>query len=151
LRRYVRFLCDNDAEVGSSNSQDGCDANTTSSANQGIFAANNATDAAPSGVAGGNAVLGVSTVPNASGVFGTHNNGLVGVFGNSANGIGIQGAGGQFAGVFDGNVNINGKLTVNCQDVGGLLNKDYRLFKQYANFPDVTPPPLPVHFSINNG
>jgi hypothetical protein len=60
---------------------------------------------------GGNGVFGVSTVPKASGVFGAHNNGGVGVAGFSATGIGVQ-AGGKTAGKFNGPVNIEGDLQV---------------------------------------
>ena len=85
------FFGTTDGHVGNSNSQDGCDASTTSSSNQGIFAANNATDAAPAGVVGGNGVFGISTVPNASGVLGSNNNGGAGVTGTSTGGVGVTG------------------------------------------------------------
>src|SRR5215467_5870952 len=74
---------------GLTNSDDGADAFTQSSAKTGIFATNNATDPAPAGSVGGNGVFGLSTVPNASGVFGARNNGGVGVAGNSDRGLGM--------------------------------------------------------------
>jgi len=90
---------------GTSNSQDGCDAFTTSSSNTGIFARNDATSAAPSGSTGGNGVFGLSTVPNASGVLGANNNGGIGVSGNSATGDGIRANTGSSAasGIFASN------------------------------------------------
>jgi trimeric autotransporter adhesin len=72
-------------------SQDGGDAFTTSAANSGFFAHNDATSPAPPGSVGGNGVFGLSTVPNASGVFGANNNGGVGVAGNSDEGDGVFG------------------------------------------------------------
>jgi hypothetical protein len=72
-------------------SQDGGDASTTSSSKSGIFAHNDATSPAPTNVPGGNGVFGLSTVPNASGVFGANNNGGTGVFGNSDKGDGVRG------------------------------------------------------------
>jgi hypothetical protein len=74
---------------GTTLSQDGADAFTTSSAKSGIFAHNDSTASAPPGSVGGNGVFGLSTVPNASGVFGANNNGGVGVSGNSDNGSGM--------------------------------------------------------------
>jgi hypothetical protein len=74
---------------GTSPTADGCDAFTVSSANSGIYAHNDATNAAPANSVGGNGVFGLSTVPNASGVFGANNNGGVGVAGNSDNGTGM--------------------------------------------------------------
>src|SRR5213596_1799823 len=73
----------------SSTSEDGGVAFTESSAHSGIFARNNATSPAPPGP-GGNAVFGLSTVPNASGVFGANNNGGVGVAGMSGGGDGMR-------------------------------------------------------------
>jgi hypothetical protein len=86
------FGANNGGGVGVSGNSDngsGMVATTKSSANQGIFAANNATAPSPAGVVGGNGVFGLSTVPNASGVFGANNGGGVGVSGNSDNGSGM--------------------------------------------------------------
>jgi hypothetical protein len=62
---------------GTSDQEDGGVASTESSARSGIFARNDATQDAPTGP-GGNGVFGLSTVPNASGVFGANNNGGTG-------------------------------------------------------------------------
>src|SRR5881396_1211387 len=102
----------------SSTSEDGGVAFTESSAHSGIFARNNATSPAPPGP-GGNAVFGLSTVPNASGVFGANNNGGVGVAGNSEKGVGVLAqsgvvalkAQGPLAGRFEGNVEVTGDIT----------------------------------------
>ena len=76
---------------GRKNSDDGADVFTTASAKNGIFAANKDTGQAPANTPGGNGVFGLSTVPNASGVFGANNNGGIGVSGNSDNGDGMRG------------------------------------------------------------
>jgi len=55
--------------------------------------------------------LGLSTVPNASGVLGANNNGGAGVTGVSNNGIGIHGFG-KVAGRFEGDVEVTGKLNI---------------------------------------
>jgi hypothetical protein len=89
-------------------------------------------------VPGGNGVFGLSTVPNASGVFGANNNGGTGVFGISVKGVGIRGVG-QIAGHFDGNVEIGGKLTVNGIDVVQLLLS----LQQMVSPPSGTPPGKP--------
>jgi len=94
--------------AGNSDKGDGMGARTASSAKSGVFARNDATDPAPAG-AGGNGVFGLSTVPNASGVFGANNNGGTGVAGNSDKGIGIFGRG-QIAGRFEGDVEVTGDI-----------------------------------------
>jgi hypothetical protein len=70
---------------------------------------------------GGNGVFGYSTVPNASGVFGAHENGGNGVFGvGGEQGTGVFGKGGQYAGFFDGNVTVTGSLTVQSGTINGI-------------------------------
>jgi hypothetical protein len=95
---------------GTSDQEDGGVASTESSARSGIFARNDATQDAPTGP-GGNGVFGLSTVPNASGVFGANNNGGNGVAG-VGNGTGVYGKGDKFAGYFAGNVHVTGTVTV---------------------------------------
>jgi hypothetical protein len=93
--------------------------------------------------AGGNGVLGVSLVPNASGVFGAHNNGGTGVAGFSKKGTGVAatsefGAGvlakstagpavygisAQRAARFDGPVEINGDLIVNGKTLNQIIRE----------------------------
>src|SRR6202040_4069067 len=75
---------------GNSDNGSGMVATTNSRANHGIFAAKNShSPAPPDSPVRGNGVFGLSTVPNASGVFGANNNGGVGVSGNSDNGSGM--------------------------------------------------------------
>jgi hypothetical protein len=113
------FGANNNGGVGVSGNSDngsGMVAMTKSSANQGIFAANNSTDPAPKdkngqGV-GGNGVFGLSTVPNAAGVLGANNSlvtGGMGIAGISNNGYGVYGIG-KIAGHFEGNVEVTDGL-----------------------------------------
>jgi hypothetical protein len=99
---------------------DGVDGRTQSSGKNDMFAGNDATNA-NTVPGGGNGVFGRTTVPNASGVFGTNDSGSadgVGVAGLSASGIGIVGQGGKLAGKFVGNVEIAGDLTIlNGKDI----------------------------------
>jgi hypothetical protein len=106
--------------------QDGGDASTASSAHSGLFARNDATDPAPGDVPGGNGVFGLSTVPNASGVFGANNNGGIGVAGFSQSGIGIRG-GGRVAGHFDGDVEVTGDIRF----IGGGGDGSEHMYKLY--------------------
>ncbi len=92
---------------GQTDNDDGADASTASSAKSGIFARNDATSPA-SGV-GGNGVFGLSTVPDASGVFGANNNGGIGVAGTSERGVGVLGRG-KVAGRFEGDVEVTGDI-----------------------------------------
>jgi hypothetical protein len=98
--------------TGMSRHGDGMQARTRSSAMNGIFARNDATSPSPPDTPGGNGVFGLSTVPNASGVFGANNNGGIGVTGTSpeADGIGLQGSGGRLAGRFVGDVEVHGDI-----------------------------------------
>jgi hypothetical protein len=107
---------------GNSATGDGMRATTGSSANSGIYANNTATTPAPAGTPGGNGVFGLSTVPNASGVFGANNNGGTGVSGVSSSGVGIFGVGGKLAGEFDGNVQVTGTLNSTGPDYGVVGN-----------------------------
>ena len=112
---------DGHAIRGESNSGDGVWAVTSSSAKTGVFGMNSSRQRPPSNSpGGGNGVFGVSTVPKASGVFGFHHNGGVGVAGFSATGIGVQ-AGGQTAGEFNGPVNINGDLNVSGEFTSAVV------------------------------
>ena len=61
------------------------------------FGRNDQTDPAPAGQPVGNGVFGLSMVPNASGVFGAHNNGGNGVAGSSSEGDGVVGSTGTSA------------------------------------------------------
>jgi hypothetical protein len=76
---------------GISNTGAGMFATTAGNANQGIFASNTATTPCPAGTPGGNGIFGLTTVPNASGVFGANNcpTGGTGVSGNCDNGNGM--------------------------------------------------------------
>src|SRR6266852_4050287 len=94
---------------GTTNSEDGIQGSTASSGNSGIFGHNDATTPAPAGIPGGNGVFGVSTVPNASGVFGANNNGGIGISGRSDRGIGVLGTG-PVAGRFVGDVEVTGRI-----------------------------------------
>jgi hypothetical protein len=60
---------------------------------------------------GHSGVYGNNDLPDGNGVTGTSTNGR-GIMGLSANNIGVYAKGGQFAGVFDGNVQINGSVTI---------------------------------------
>jgi hypothetical protein len=93
-------------------------ARTVSSAQSGIFAHNDDTKPAPEGTAGGNGVFGLTTVPNASGVFGANNNGGNGVAGTSEKGIGILGRG-RIAGRFEGDVEVTGTQIVKVLSITG--------------------------------
>lgn len=95
---------------GESNFGDGVWGQTESSSKSGIIGLNFARKDSPPNIAGGNGVFGVSWVPNASGVFGAHNNGGVGVGGYCAEGIGVLGKGGKLAGRFEGDVEVTGDL-----------------------------------------
>jgi hypothetical protein len=106
------------AVAADSTKGDGMGARTQSSAKSGIFAHNDDTQPAPVGTAGGNGVFGLTTVPNASGVFGANNNGGVGVAGTSDKGIGIFGRG-QTAGRFEGDVTVTGTQTVKALTITG--------------------------------
>ena len=74
------------------------------------------------------AVLGV----NGGGGYGVvgHSPTGIGVFGESANGVGVQGKGGRLAGEFDGPVNVNGALTV---DGNVTISKNGDLLLQGAD------------------
>jgi len=76
-------------------------------------------------VAGG-MIYGVNNKTNAAGVHGVANNGGLskGVFGESANGIGVMGKGGNGAGYFIGGVGVTGNLSI-----GGTLSKGGGSFK----------------------
>jgi hypothetical protein len=117
--------------------------------------------------AGGNGVLGVSLVPNASGVFGAHNNGGTGVAGFSKKGTGVAatsefGAGvlaqstagpavygisAQRAARFDGPVEINGDLIVNGKTLNQIISDAItKAIVDYDNAhrpPPPSPPPSP--------
>ena len=73
------------------NTQDGGSAWTRANERTGFFARNDATTPAPEHSVGGNGLFGLSTVPNASGVFGANNNGGTGVAGFSERGDGVRG------------------------------------------------------------
>ncbi len=109
--------------AGASQRGDGMRATTHSAARSGIFAQNTSRDASPEGTPGGNGVFGLSLVPNASGVFGAHNNAGTGVCGLSRDGIGVWGIGGRLAAKFDGNVEVNGTLSVNGQPITDTLRQ----------------------------
>ena len=64
---------------------------TESSSQSAVFGSNSATAATPEGTVAGYGVFGLTTVPNASGVFGANNGGGTGVAGESANGTGVIG------------------------------------------------------------
>jgi len=64
------------------------------------------------GLGARNGVYGVTSSPADSGVFGQNTGTGFGVSGTCANGTGIYGQGGQNAGLFDGNVTVNGTITV---------------------------------------
>ena len=107
---------------GTTNTDDGAIASTGSSAKSGIFARNDGTNPAPAGTPGGNGVFGLSTVPNASGVFGANNNGGVGVAGISGQGDGIQGTtqSSSKSGVFGRNDSTNTAIAPGGSGVFGL-------------------------------
>jgi hypothetical protein len=75
---------------GASDGGDGVNGLTNSSAKTGVVGRNGART--PGQGIGGNGVLGVSSVPNASGVFGTNNNGGIGVSGASNSDTGVFGS-----------------------------------------------------------
>ena len=97
---------------GESNFGDGVWGSTFAPDKTGVFGWNQSRQSSPPGVAGGNGVFGWSSVPNASGVYGLHDHGGIGVAGFCANGIGVLGAGGNLAGRFEGKVEVNGDLRV---------------------------------------
>jgi hypothetical protein len=108
--------------AGNSDKGDGMDARTSSSAHSGIFARNDATAPAPAGTPGGNGVFGLSTVPNASGVFGANNNGGTGVAGiGHGNGDGVSGLADNGAGVI-GRSAKNGVVGQTKSDVDAGVN-----------------------------
>ena len=107
---------------GESDFGDGVWGSTSAADKTGVFGWSQAKERnTAKGVAGGNGVFGLSSVPNASGVYGHHDNGGVGVAGFSLTGIGVQG-GGKTAGEFNGPVIINGEASLNGQTtVSGSL------------------------------
>jgi hypothetical protein len=125
---------------GNSDKGDGVRGRTGASDKSGLVAGNDATTPAPVGVPGGNGVFGYTTVPNASGVFGAHNNGGTGVFGLSQKGIGIHGAG-KVAGHFDGNVEVMGDLILNGASFSDLLRRVAALEQEVARLTGTVPPP----------
>lgn len=92
---------------GESTTGDGVWGTTGTAEKTGVYGQNTSTEQFKGNVAGGNGVLGVSSVPNGSGVCGIHNRGGVGVTGFSEDGVGVQG-GGAKAGLFHGPVEVNG-------------------------------------------
>jgi hypothetical protein len=125
---------------GNSDKGDGVRGRTGASDKNGLIAGNDGTSPAPAGVPAGNGVFGYSTVPNASGVVGAHNNGGTGVFGLSQNGIGIHGAG-KVAGQFDGNVEVMGDLRLNGASFSDLLRRVATLEQEVARL--IGNPPAP--------
>jgi hypothetical protein len=127
---------------GTSDSADGVVGETFSSARCGVFGSNVSKRKNREPNAGGNGVLGVSLVPNASGVFGAHNNGGTGVAGFSKIGTGVSANSESGAGVlahsnegpavygisayraarFDGPVEINGDLIVNGKTLDQIIS-----------------------------
>ena len=111
---------------GESDFGDGVWGATNAADKTGVFGWNGATEKNPADVTGGNGVYGLSAVPNASGVYGEHYHGGVGVAGYSVHGIGIQG-GGKIAAEFNGPVKINGNtsikgsLSINDADISGTV------------------------------
>jgi hypothetical protein len=67
----------------------------------------------------GDAIAGIAHAQGKAGVLGISesSNGGNGVSGISTSGNGVFGSGGQFAGFFEGNVQITGRLTVQGKDV----------------------------------
>lgn len=147
---------------GAAPNDDGMFASTTSRLKNGAVALNTDTVEVPTGTPGapGNGVLGVTTVPNASGVFGGNNSSDhrgVGVSGRSDHGTGvagfsnqgdavlgqggiggnaIHGRGGTFAGFFEGGVHIQGG---SCEirkigAIGGELSIDGPFFSPSKHF-----------------
>jgi hypothetical protein len=117
---------------------DGVRGVTHTSAKGGMIGINDDKAAAPAGTPSGNGVFGVSTVPNASGVFGAHNNAGTGVFGFADKGTGVFGRGGKFAAFFDGTVLVIGELSVNGTGFSDLLRRVAALESKI-----VAPPPPP--------
>jgi hypothetical protein len=127
---------------GTSDSADGVVGETVSSARCGVVGSNVSKRKNREPGAGGNGVLGVSLVPNASGVFGAHNNGGTGVAGFSKKGTGVAATSEFGAGVlahsnegpavygisayraarFDGPVEINGDLIVNGKTLNQIIS-----------------------------
>jgi hypothetical protein len=147
---------------GTSDSADGVEGETASSARCGVFGSNVSKRKNREPNAGGNGVLGVSLVPNASGVFGAHNNGGTGVAGFSQNGTGVEatsefGAGmlarstagpavygisAQRAARFDGPVEINGDLIVNGKTLDEIISD--AITKAIVDYDNAHRPPPPV-------
>lgn len=118
---------------GASDSADGVEGEAVSSAKCGVVGRNVSKSRNPDERgAGGNGVLGVSLVPNASGVFGRHNNGGTGVAGFSQKGTGVSatsesgtavyGISAYRAALFDGPVEINGDLIVNGKTLDQIIS-----------------------------
>ena len=66
--------------------------------------------------------------PHGAGVYGTNDRGGFGVIGVSTTGVGVSGKGGRLAGLFEGDVEVTGKIhcpqsTITCFDVN-LTNAD---------------------------
>jgi hypothetical protein len=152
---------------GTSDWADGVVGETVSSARCGVVGSNVSKRNNSEPNAGGNGVLGVSLVPNASGVFGAHNNGGTGVAGFSKKGTGVAatsefGAGvlaqstagpavygisAQRAARFDGPVEINGDLIVNGKTLNQIISDAItKAIVDYDNAhrpPPPSPPPSP--------
>jgi hypothetical protein len=129
--------------AGASKLGDGVQGFAHSSAKSGVFGFNDAQTPGPDGVPGGNGVFGVSTVPNASGVSGAHNNGGNGLSGFSEKGTGVFGKGGKFAGFFDGNVEVAGNLTNHGRDIGAILQQMEQRIRQLEEKLVSSPPTKP--------
>ena len=74
------------------------------------------------GESGGNGVHGISNSPTDSGVWGENTGAGYGISGSSQDGIGVLGQGGNLAGRFNGDVEINGNLKIGSQ--GDIILSD---------------------------
>jgi hypothetical protein len=82
----------------------------------------NANDAVYGNSANGNGVHGSSSGSSESGVLGENTEAGAGVTGSSASGNGVHGSSQSGnAGLFDGNVQVNGTLTIKATDVGQTI------------------------------
>jgi hypothetical protein len=138
---------------GTSDWADGVVGETFSPARCGVVGSNVAKSNNRELNAGGNGVLGVSLVPNASGVFGAHNNGGTGVAGFSKKGTGVAatsefGAGllakstAGLAARFDGPVEINGDLMVNGKTLNQIISD--AITQAIVDYDNAHRPPPPV-------
>jgi hypothetical protein len=137
---------------GTSDSADGVVGEAFSSAKCGVVGRNESKSRNRERGAGGNGVLGVSLVPNASGVFGRHNNGGTGVAGFSQKGTGVSatsesgtavyGISAYRAARFDGPVEINGDLIVNGKTLDQIIS-DVMTAMSEAITKALRPPPSP--------